>query len=258
MLTFGKKRQKMSSKKWILSGILPMCFMAGHSQVTGAKIVPSLEVKEVEACGHRYQVMLPQGNCDVEFSVQRPSAHDDSVLLSVAAAFTGEDLVTVCGDHIVGGKPLQGYADVTTTGHLLSHAGQVSIKPNSQLSQSMQVAVDGRGYLFQQCLIVDGGVGMTSHIPQAILDRCACIIYRAACVFSDGKFGVVQGIDEQYPNEFVAGLVAMGVDRALYLDMGTWAYGWYRTHAGAKPVDLSPCFDNTAHQSNWLVVKQRK
>lgn len=243
--------------KWILAGLVPLNFAAascGTAHEVASAGAAGVRVETVQAAGHSYIVMHAQPGAEVRTSVTRPDTADAGVLLSVAGAFTGEDLVSVCGDHVVAGKLLPGYDDVTLTCHLLSVGGKVSILPQSELQRSIGAAVAGQGYLLQQCYIVEHGVGHTERIPQAIRDRKACIIYRAACVMADGSFAVIQGADNQLPGEFVAGLVAVGAREALYLDMGSWAYGWWRSTPGAPIHELSPHYDNTRHQSNWLII----
>ncbi len=218
--------------------------------------VVSADVRQ--AAGHSYLVLTAEPGASVEYSVTRPDGDDPDVCLAVAAAFTGDDLVSICGDHVVQGKRMQGYDDVTTTGHMLLTGGKVAIRPNGRLNESVNKAEADRGSLFQQCLVVEGGTAHAERIPQAITDRKAHIIFRAACIMADGTFAVVQGVDCQYAHEFVDGLVALGAKDAVYLDMGSWAYGWYRTDRGGKAVELADHFANTAHQSNWLVVRARQ
>ena len=218
--------------------------------------VVSADVRQ--AAGHSYLVLTAEPGASVEYSVTRPNGDDPDVCLAVAAAFTGDDLVSICGGHVVQGKRMQGYDDVTATGHMLLTGGKVAIRPNGRLNESLNKAEADRGSLFQQCLVVEGGTAHAERIPQAITDRKAHIIFRAACLMADGTFAVVQGVDCQYAHEFVDGLVALGAKDAVYLDMGSWAYGWYRTDRGGKAVELADHFANTAHQSNWLVVRARR
>ncbi len=245
----------MRKMKWIIKGIVPVCLMAGGQGYAGENCCTQetlLDVNKVSSGNHMYVVITPRAQVRVLYTCQEAPSPAQGVLLSVAAAFTGDDLITVCGDHVEKGLLFKGYDDVTATGHLLSVGGRVKILSNDSLRQSIDEAIREKGCLFQQCYIVENGVSQVNRIPQAILDRRAHIIYRAACVMRNGAFAVVQGIDDQYPEEFVQGLVDMGVQDALYLDMGTWAYGWYRTSCGGPVTELSERFANTAHQSNWL------
>ena len=52
---------------------------------------------------------------------------------------------------------------------------------------------------------------------------------------------------------FINALEAYGVKHALYLDMGTWCYGWYRPE-GDEIIDLHSQTHN--FHTNWLVFKK--
>lgn len=215
---------------------------------------------EVSA-GHRLEVMKPTANARLSFVSHKqsnfkgaPGIDDPTIALNVAAAFTLDtESMDVCGDHVVAGEHIAGYDDVTATGHMLVVGDKVSIFPNSRLSESLRQAVDGKGYLFQQCLIVEDGRAEVERIPQAIRDRQAHIIYRAVCIMRDGGVAVVQGGEKMYCHEFIDALVALGAQQALYLDMGTWAWGWVR-ESGKPPRELAEHFANTRYQSNWLQI----
>ena len=73
------------------------------------------------------------------------------------------------------------------------------------------------------------------------------------CVKADGSVVAVQGDEAMLVSEFVDALVAFGARQALYLDMGTWAWGWVREW-DKLPQELSEHFFNTRFQSNWLQV----
>lgn len=249
----------MRIKRMMMRGIVPMSMMAmgcGAAVAQDDVLKKPLE-SSTEIVGDHLFLLLKPNVADrvILMTDSLPGLDDPAELLRVAAAFTGDDLHTVCGDHVVVGELLRGYDDVTCTGHLLSVDSQVSIRSNSDLDASVSAAIKGKGYLFQQCLIVEDGVGLVEHVPQAIRNRRAHIRYRAACIMDDGTFAVIQGMDEMYCEEFIAGLVKLGVQQALYLDMGTWAYGWYRERNGEPIEELARRFDNTRYQTNWLVVR---
>lgn len=246
-------------KKLLMRGILPVGVMAAGCGMAAAHddVLKSPLERHTDLVGDHMFMLLKPNVADHVMLVtdSLPGPEDPGMLLRVAAAFTGKDLRTVCGDHVVAGELQRGYDDETCTGHLLAIGTQVSIRPNSDLDASVTAAVQGGGYLFQQCLIVEDGAGHVERIPQAIRDREAHIIYRAACTMNDGSFAVIQGMDEMYCHEFVDGLVKLGVQQALYLDMGTWAYGWHREFNGDPIVELAPRFGNTRYQTNWLIVR---
>lgn len=250
---------------WMIWGAVPFCLMAAgcgskHGTVSEgvSAASASLRVDTAHVGAHSYLVIYAASGIDVRFtSRERPEPANPDVLLCVAAAFTGEDLTTVCGSHVVAGQLCGGYSDVTGTGHLLSAGGKVDILPQGVLRQSIAEARKEHGWLFQQCYIVEHGAGRVERVPKAIRDRRACIVYRAACIMGNGGFAVIQCLDDQLPEEFVNGLVALGVREALYLDMGSWGYGWYRTSADAPLHELASRFANTRYQSNWLMLVAR-
>ena len=247
--------------KWILLGVIPVTLMGCGTKSLLVNNSEMMTVNHVEADGHKLMVMKPGSNAEVRFVSHKqsdfkgaPSIDDAGIVLNVAASFTLDtETMDVCGDHVVNGERIKGYDDVTATGHMLILDNKVTIKSNSFLDESIEAAVKDKGYLFQQCLIVEDGKGNVERIPKAIRDRKAHIIYRAACVMSDGSFAIVQGDEPMYCNEFIDALVALGAQQALYLDMGTWAWGWVRENG--KPIkELSEHFFNTRYQSNWLQV----
>lgn len=253
----------MLKAKHLLLGIMPVALMgcASGARVAGSNSM--IPVTHVVAGGHRLLVMKPASNAVVRFVSHKqhnytaaPSINDNSILLNVAAAFTLDtQSMDVCGDHVVAGERIAGYDDVSATGHMLIVDNKVSIKGNHSLDESIKAAVEGKGYLFQQCHIVEDGRGVVERIPQAIRDRKAHIIYRAACSMSDGSLAIIQGDEPMYCDEFVNALVAMGAQQALYLDMGTWAWGWVREKG--KTTELTERFPNTRYQSNWLQVVKK-
>lgn len=242
---------------------MPVALMgcAGSARLTGSSGNGMVAVTHEQAGGHALVVMRPTGDTRLRFVSHKqqgfavaPAIDDRHVLLNVAAAFTLDTAtMDVCGDHVIAGERIGGYRDVTATGHMLIVGGKVSIFPNTRLQESINAAIKGGGYLFQQCLIVEDGTGRVERIPQAIRDRQAHIIYRAACVMGDGSVAVVQGGEPMYCHEFVAALVSLGARQALYLDMGTWAWGWVRPDGG-EPLELAERYFNTRYQSNWLQI----
>lgn len=240
-------------------GVVPVALMSCCGTSCEACSTSVVAVANEVAAGKPLVVFKPTAKAEVKFVSHKqrgfaaaPSIGDSAIALNVAAAFTLDvETMDVCGDHVVGGERIAGYDDVTATGHLLIVGNKASIKGNSQLDESLKAAQEGGGYLFQQCYIVEDGRGKVERIPQAILDRNPCILYRAVCIMGDGSLAVVQGGEPMFCHEFVNALVALGARQALYLDMGTWAWGWVREKG--KPVqELAEHFNNTRYQSNWL------
>ena len=245
----------------LLLAVAPVALMGCGTSARSVGHDGIVTVSHEVAAGHNLLVMKPTANARLSFVSHKqsnfkgaPGIDDPTIALNVAAAFTLDtESMDVCGDHVVAGEHIAGYDDVTATGHILIVGDKVSIFPNSRLHQSIKAAVDGKGHLFQQCLIVEDGRAVVERIPQAIRDRQAHIIYRAVCIMRDGGVAVVQGGEKLYCHEFISALVALGAQQALYLDMGTWAWGWVR-ESGKPPRELAEHFANTRFQSNWLQV----
>ena len=247
--------------KWILLGVMPMALMGCGTKSQKVALGDGVKVSHVEDPGLPLMVMKPVGDARLRFVSHKqkeftgaPDMADTSIVLNVAAAFT-KDLITldVCGDHVVAGERIKGYDDVTSTGHILILDDKVTIKGNANLKESLKAAVDGKGYLFQQCYIVEDGKGMVERVPKPILDRNPCILLRAACIMDNGEFAVIQSDVEMFCSDFVDALVAYGVRQALYLDMGTWSWGWVREW-DMLPQELTEHYFNTRFQSNWLQI----
>ncbi len=251
----------MINFRWILLGVMPMFLMGCGTKSHTISLGDVMVVSHVDAGGKKLMVMTPSKDARWRFVSHKqinfkgaPDINDTTIFLNVAAAFTLDlSSMDVCGDHVVAGERIKGYDDVTATGHMLIVDDKVRIASNEKLEQSIQEAVDGKGYLFQQCLIVEDGKGFVERVPEALLKRNPSIIYRAVCVKADGSVVAVQGDEAMLVSEFVDALVAFGVRQALYLDMGTWAWGWVREW-DKLPQELSEHFFNTRFQSNWLQV----
>lgn len=257
----------MTAMRWILLGALTaMLLLIGCRSAMNTTTKNSnnmVTTKHITSADHQLLVMEAGKQAQVRFVSHKqqgfdaaPSINDESIALNVAAAFTLDtETMDVCGDHVVAGELIKGYSDITATGHALVVGNKVKILHNNHLEKSIQEAIKNKGYLFQQCLIIEDGKGNLERIPKAIRDRKAHIIFRAACLTAEGRFAIVQGGEEMYCNEFIDALVAMGIQQALYLDMGTWAWGWVRDGEDIK--ELATRFGNTQYQSNWLQLTTR-
>ena len=240
---------------------MPAALMGCGGGAQALNTASAVDIAHVVAAGHRLMVMRVGPQAQVRFVSHKqhnfeaaPDISNRDIAVNVAAAFTLDpETMDVCGDHVVAGERIKGYDDVTATGHMLIVDDKVKIASNDKLEQSIQEAVDGKGYLFQQCLIVEDGKGFVERVPEALLKRNPSIIYRAVCVKADGSVVAVQGGEAMLVSEFVDALVAFGDRQALCLDMGTWAWGWVREW-DKLPQELSEHFFNTRFQSNWLQV----
>ena len=191
-----------------------------------------------------------------------PSQKDSTILLCVEAAFTGQLLkefktTNIAGDYVIDGEYHKGYRCKANTGFLCSLEGSqgcsVKIGPSAECPEWMEDAKKFKGALFQQILIVHSCKNVYRNTP---IKPTTKNIYRAACTLTDGGFAVIQSISRLPLNSFINSLISLGVQDALYLDMGKgWNYGWYRESPTSPAVELFRV--RSPYQTNWLVIKAK-
>lgn len=191
-----------------------------------------------------------------------PSQTDSTILLCVEAAFTGQLLkefktTNIAGDYIIDGEYHKGYKCIANTGFLCSLEGSqgctVKIGRSTECKEWMEQAKEFRGSLFQQILIVQNCKNVYRNTP---IKPTTKNIYRAACTLTDGGFAVIQSLSRLPLSCFINSLISLGVEDALYLDMGTgWNYGWYRESPSSPAVELFKV--RSPYQTNWLVIKAK-
>lgn len=185
-----------------------------------------------------------------------PSINDSTIALCVEAAFTGELLdefktTNIAGDYVIDGIIHKGYDCDANSGFLYAGKDTVVIAPMEQRADWTAKAVSDGGMLFEQMMIIHNGANVYPGKP---ITPSVRHYYRTAAKLTGGDFAVIQSVDSIPFSDFIDGLIDIGVQEALYLDMGRgWNYGWYRPTAGSKPVLL---FDyRNRYQTNWLIVK---
>ncbi|MGM9801819.1 MAG: hypothetical protein ACI309_05870 [Candidatus Limisoma sp.] len=188
-----------------------------------------------------------------------PSEADPTIGICVEAAFTGELLPefkssNVAGNYVIDGELHKGYKCKANTGFLYADKSTFAISSSQHCSKWIKKAQTSKGCLFQQMLLVKAGANVYQGKP---IRRSSANIYRSACKMKDGSFAVIQSKTALSLEQFIKSLIAMGVQDALYLDMGSgWNYGWYRTTTDSAPVRLFNY--RSPYQTNWLVIKRRK
>lgn len=187
-----------------------------------------------------------------------PEIGDSTVALCVEAAFTGDLLENfspsnIAGNYVIDGIFHKGYDCDANTGFLCTVEGKPFISDLSGCAEWEKKAVEYGQTLFQQMLVIQKGENVYKGIP---IKPDVENIYRAACVMSDGDFAVIQSKESLSMGSFIAGLQALDVSDALYLDMGTgWNYGWYRETESSEPVKFFE--ERTPYQTNWLIIKKK-
>ena len=181
---------------------------------------------------------------------KRPSRDDLDSLMCVAAAFQSTYQLGFSHDNIVGwhtsggklerGKPQEGLGAITCVD------GTARIWDTEEAEEAVKYASEHGGTGFQQFIVLyDGQRG--SHRTNEF--RC----YRVLAVIN-GKACIIDSRTQMHYDEFIHALRNLGVQDALYCDMGSgWNYSWYRSAEG-KPVDIIGIPWPFSH--NWLVFRR--
>jgi|GEM_PF-7070597 hypothetical protein len=157
----------------------------------------------------------------IVFTNERPDESDESVLVCVPAAYS-TDGGEIIGHYSLGGKR-RGSADYRfTTIHL------------------------DCGTCFQQASLV------RQHKPKSFSDSRHR--FRRALCKSDGCYTIVNSSRPITLTDFARTLTEY--ESAWNLDMGTYAYGWYRDSTGLHYLGLSDIW-NKHKQTNWIVVRRQ-
>ena len=171
-------------------------------------------------------IFFPKYN-DIDFVTEKmPSTEDDSILLSVTAAFQSHHQLGFSHDNIVGmhasngelweGRPAEGVGAFTFVN------GDARIWDIDQSDEAVKAAAAGGGSGFQQFIILLNG----KRDYHNEIDEFRC--YRALALVN-GRVCIIDSRTQVHYDEFVEALQDAGIRDALYLDMGSgWNHSWYR------------------------------
>ena len=159
-------------------------------------------------------------NCIMLFTDERPDVADTNIVVCIPAAFSDKNGIV---GHYSTGKGRTGTTDYRyTTIHL-----------------------DGKTH-FQQASLTK------NRNPKIYSDQRRR--YRRALCLKNGRYSIVHSKRPVTLTDFSRQLT--DYDRAWNLDMGTYAYGWYRDERGLHHLGLST-FWNKHKQTNWIVIKKK-
>jgi len=233
----------------ILTNSLLICLLLS---LLACRSQPAQQVQVVEKQtqkGSSYTIFYPQ-NLAIQVVTQRPQVADERCCLSVAAAYTDLDTDAPLDLLVCQGRTRQTAAKVgfltgvlTISGDTLT-IGRVAAGQSPPLRQLAQASARQGTVLLQELLVFEGQ--NQRQAGGSLFQR------RALVEFANHRFAVVESVaDEVEMQQFAADLLELGAKNALYLDMGDWDEGWYRTGSGT--VTLGHRRTHTAQQSNWLV-----
>lgn len=181
---------------------------------------------------------------------KRPSKDDQNSLMCVAAAFQGSYQLQFDHDNIVGWHASEGHLErgkpQEELGAFTYVNGEARIWDFDEAEQAVQDAAAQGGLGFQQFVVLcDGRRG--GHESGEF--RC----YRVLALI-DGKACIIDSRTQMHYDEFIRALEELGIQDALYCDMGSgWNYSWYRGNNG-QPVDIIGIPWTFSH--NWLVFRK--
>lgn len=181
---------------------------------------------------------------------KRPSRDDQDILMCVAAAFQSTYQLRFNHENIVGwhtsegqlerGKPQENLGAFTYVN------GTARIWDTEEAEEAVKDAAAQGGIGFQQFIVLyngqRGGHGSDEF-------RC----YRVLALIN-GRACIIDSRTQMHYDDFILAIQNLGVQDALYCDMGSgWNYSWYRGGNG-QPVDIIGIPWPFSH--NWLVFRK--
>ena len=192
---------------------------------------------------------------DLTFGNESPK-NDKAVIACFGAAFTGKRLNefthdNIASDHAGGGKVYKGYECPRNTGAFVFEQGKwiffYGDSMEKEYAAQLEAVAKNNGCGFAQEMIIYDGKRVKGSRPEGNI-----FVFRTLCE-KNGELLVIESERAMKYGTFINALEAYGVKHALYLDMGTWCYGWYRPN-GKGIVDLHSQTHN--FHTNWLVFKK--
>ncbi len=182
---------------------------------------------------------------------QRPSKSDEGITWCSGAAFQhdislGFSHENIDGDHAVNGTLYESPYNKDSFAAFTFAQGRFAFAFDNAAQAIREAAEAGGSGFMQFGLIRDGEPVMTINRPRA---RC----YRTLAELN-GHLCIIDSVNMLHFEDFMAELHRLGVENALYMDMGAgWNYSWYR-NALDKVVTLFGLPVPWSH--NWIVFRK--
>lgn len=218
----------------------------------------SLLVQQKTASSGNHYTIFHKGGNKIKFTTTRPGQKDTSVLLCIAAAFTGLENGQVDGAYALEGAIAQKTPNMRLGGAILLNSKTCEIFPyhaypppsgiikEPTLSPAIQKKIkQGRYSFFQQIQLIVNGQS-ERFFDEKLFQR------RAIVTFKDKKVAVIESKEPVTLAAFSKDLLELGAYNALYTDMGDRDEGWYRDEKGNVTV-IGTSRRQTEKQSNWVV-----
>ena len=197
-------------------------------------------------------IMYDITDCQLDLACgTMPKIEQEEVVLCVAAAFTGKCLdqfahSNILGPHISQGVLYEGYEEEGGYAIFASWGNQKCFFELEEQEKLEEVAA-AHGMAFTQYWVVKDGEGYNPPRQTVKQEYYRCIAQKA------GRTYVIESKEVVKFDFFVKCLVEIGVENALYMDMGKgWNHSFYRNEKGEVHI-LHPQTHDFC--TNWLVVK---
>lgn len=187
----------------------------------------------------------------------RPLTSDTSVLFVCAAAFTLLENDAIDGLFIENGNVKVKWVNHSLGGGIVipeKSSQNVATIFGTDMGKSLDSTfIDSvaamRASFFQQIQLVRDGQALRFQKEFSNFQR------RALCVWH-GQLVVVESVTPCTMQKFANVLKSCGIQNALYVDMGSWDEGWYRTQQ-RQMTKIGLMRNETDRQSNWFVYRAR-
>lgn len=205
----------------------------------------------MDTTDYHFTTYTPMAEAGFSFERTKPDERDTNIGLCMVAAFTSKPPEHIVGTTVCKGE-LRADSTESETGYCLIVDGNITISPlNQNREQSISKAIEQKGDYFQQMLLVHNRQAVKTNVFK---NRTTA---RRALAIVNRKPLIVETNDRIHIDTFTTCLLQMGAEQAIYLDMGSWSEGWYRTN-NQTIQRIGNNRRSTHLQTNWITIKRRK
>lgn len=190
-------------------------------------------------------------NAQYHFQRVKPDTNNNDILMSVVAAFTSKRPEHIVGTSVSNGKKKIYPTDAETAYCLIIGEDVIITSLDNNRNLSIEKAVKEKGDYFQQMHLIENGEGKSCEIFK---NRTT---FRRALAQKGQETSIIETMERMTIDDFVKGLIELGYEQAIYLDMGSWSEGWYRNQAN-QITKIGNNWKSSHLQTNWLVIEKIK
>jgi hypothetical protein len=217
----------------------------------GKTVLTALRVEEKIVSSNNHYTIFYKDQLKMDVSLIRPVKNDPHILLCIPGAYT--DLVSLKVDGLFIDKGTVYNKDkinYSLGGAIKIINGECEIFPSRKgklLNDSLIKNIsEQKGSLFQQIQMIEKGTGAKYKDVKEFQRR-------AIVKLKNGKTAVIESYEHITLTAFTSDLLELGVQDALYTDMGSWDEGWYKK--GKEIITIGRIRSQTSKQCNWVVFR---